>query len=196
MKVKKIISLLVFILVVVLGILLMLFPKRKNSNTPQTSNTSNQTPISSATPTEQQYLITVISASKVDLKAPNDVTYKITIKNFLIKPYITNFAFYQCYFADNNEKVYKGSFMTETSLDKGIIPGESQTLSITSQANLDGYDKSAEGFKKCDYQQNGSKTCTIVANLRAKSCIAYITSDSGQASNGWGSNPISVNFPQ
>lgn len=145
---------------------------------------------------EQKYSIKVKSASQVQDESPHDVTYQLEISNISIQPYITNFSFNECQFTDDRGIEYPGQMMTETVLDKAIVAGASQKMTIRSQANIAGYSDSSRGFQKCSYQQDGSKQCsTPLSNIRIKQCKAYITSDNGQASNGWGNNPILVEFP-
>jgi len=155
----------------------------------------NNTNIQPTTQKTIRYSVKVESSSKVMPISPNDVKYKVKIENISTEPYITNFAFYECEFKDSTNQMYKGKLMTETKFDKAVLIGESQTISITSQANLDGYDNTLDGFKKCEYGQNGENKCTIVKDLSVKSCTAYITSNGKQSSNGWGTDTLKVDFP-
>lgn len=140
---------------------------------------------------EFKYKVDVVSSSNVQ----HDVTFELKITNISVLPMITNFSFYECNYVDGNGTEFKGNLMTETALEKAILPNESQTVSITGLPNLNGYDRKNSGFEKCSFQEDGNKSCDIVSNLKIRDCTAYITTDGKQSSNGWGSDPIKVSFP-
>lgn len=147
--------------------------------------------ITSSTPSPSpSYSVLITSTSgiyKVD--ARREIDYKAELKNISIKPFIANFAFWECNFVDNANNIYKGKFFNDgVRFDKAIFPGESRSLVVNSTT--------VELASQCSYQKDGSYSCPVYPdNLRVKDCIAYITSDGKQVSNGWGTNPINVEFP-
>ena len=127
--------------------------------------------------------------------------FEALVKNISISPYITNFAFYECDFTDDTNKFYKGSLMDEKILDKAILPGESATIIFndanTSIKNLERSDYSQVNkmWRECAYDEKGQNSCRNIEGVKITSCTARISSVKKQASNGWGENPIKVDFP-
>jgi|SRR3989344_4873289 len=156
--------------------------------------TSTSTPNPTATPAPQ-YTVEVLSSTTAKQEAPQDVTIKVKLSNFGVTPFITNFAFSECKFVDGDGKGHEGRFMMEKSFEKAISPGTLQTFSLTGQAEVNGYEHHVSGLRRCDYQASGEKVCSVLKDVRVKSCSAYITSDGSQASNGWGKSSVIADFP-
>lgn len=193
---KKIITLIVICMFLVLFSYLLFRPRVLKSNL-QKSSTLTQSPSSTPTPSEAPYSVKVASVSRVS-DSPQGIDYKAEIKNISVKPFITGFAFFECEFVDNNGKEYMGQLFNDDgpAFSKAILPGKSQSLTRkVGMVELLGYSRTLDGFSKCDYQQDGTKTCSIVKDLSVKSCKAYVTSDGKQVSNGWGKYPIEIQFP-
>ena len=140
-----------------------------------------------------KYSVEVTNVSDV-ITEPHSVAYQATLNNISAEPYITNFAFSKCQFEDAGGNTFVGSLMTETSFKQAIMPGKSQSITVSDPASVYGYTNSGKGFEKCEYDASGIKLCSVLPELHVKSCIAYITTDGSQASNEWGRNPIEVTF--
>lgn len=167
---------------------------------PQYSEVQPET--SSPTPSEEQvvqleepkYSVNITSVSDV-ITRPHSVTYQATLTNISAEPYITNFAFYKCQLEDESGNGYEGRLMTETTFDQAILPGKSQTITVSDGISISGYTNSGSGFEKCDHDSDGVKQCRTLSTLQVKSCTAYITTDGSQASNEWGDYPLAITFP-
>jgi len=165
------------------------------TETPPSQRALNPTITPSLTP---KYSVTI---SGKPIASAHGFSFEITLKNVSIKPYITNFAFYECEFKDSENNSYKGSMMDEKVLDKAILPGESATINFndanTTIKNLERRDDSSadEKWLKCAYNEDGQYSCNSIQGMRITSCIAYISTTREQASNGWGRNPLNVQFP-
>lgn len=160
----------------------------------QGTPTSTSTPNPTASPAPQ-YSVEVLSSTPANQEAPQDVTINVKLSNIGVKPFITNFTFNECKVIDGDGKEYQAGFTGDKSFEKAIATGTSQTFLFVSQIGVNGYDHHISGLRKCDYQENGEKVCTVLKNVRVKSCVAYITSDGSQASNGWGKSSLTVDFP-
>ena len=72
----------------------------------------------------------------VEIKEPPTLNYlgftiQATIKNISVKPYITNFGFYECNFIDGKNNKYSGNHIsTETIFNPAILPDKSQDFVI------------------------------------------------------------------
>jgi len=138
----------------------------------------------------------------VEIKEPPTLNYlgftiQATIKNISVKPYITNFGFYECNFIDGKNNKYSGNHIsTETIFNPAILPDKSQDFVIKDATiNIQGLKNTIEGLEKCLYDDKGNNQCNLITNLKIIDCIGYITTDGKQASNAWGGNAIKVEFP-
>lgn len=124
-------------------------------------------------------------------------TFKATIKNISVKPYITNFGFFECNFVDSKNNVYSGHLPTGTAFNQAVLPNKSQDFVIKDvNVNIPSLDNTLEGLKKCSYDDKGKNQCNLITNLKIIDCIGYITTDGEQPSrDSLNENPIKVTFP-
>lgn len=164
----------------------------KNEEIKQTENEVQQVKLSEKELT-LQYSIEIKETPTLNYLG---FSFKGTIKNISVKPYITNFSFFECNFIDDKNNKYSGSLYTETVFNQAILPDKSQDFIIKdANVNIQELDNTLEGLKKCFYDDKGENQCNLITNLKIIDCIGYITTDGKQAATGWGKNPINVGFP-
>ncbi len=168
--------------------------RQKSDITPTTTLLS---PITTPTLTPK-YSVTIV---RRPVPSSHGFSFEAIVKNISIYPYITNFAFYECDFLDKTNRTHKGELMDEKLLSKAILPGESATIIFndvnTSIKNLErrDYSVASETWYECAYDEKGQNFCKNIEGMRITNCTAYTSSTKKQASNGWGENPLKVNFP-
>ncbi len=175
---------------------MFLFSKPKQSGVQSTSSDPAITiETQPAQIEEPKYTIDISSVSEV-ITRPHSITYKATITNISVEPYITNFAFYKCQLEDEEGVTHEGRLMTETTFDQAIMPGKSQSITVNDPISVSGFQSNRDsGFEKCEYKADGIKQCKTLSTLKVQSCTAYITTDGSQASNEWGDYPTEAVFP-
>lgn len=126
-------------------------------------------------------------------------TYKVTLKNILVKPFITNFGFSECNFSDGNGNKYSGMISDGNAFEKAILPNESREFTVKDvNINISGLEHISEGLRKCSYNEKGENVCKLINDLKLIDCIGYISTDgkgAGGSFGGTGDLPINVMFP-
>ncbi|MCJ7804273.1 hypothetical protein MUP35_00865, partial [Patescibacteria group bacterium] len=123
------------------------------------------------------------SLYSVEIKSPPTLnsygfTYKATLKNILVTPFITNFGFFECNFADENGNKYSGMLFDGNTFEKAILPNESIEFTVKDvRTDISGMKHGVEGFQKCSYNEKGENDCKLVNDLKIVDCIGYISTD-------------------
>ncbi|MDD3679524.1 MAG: hypothetical protein PHX72_01540 [Candidatus Shapirobacteria bacterium] len=167
----------------------------------------------SPTPTPTQTISTTLndgdkkqeSPYSIEIKSPPTYnsygfTYTATLKNFLVRPYITNFGFFECNFKDENENKYSGMIADQYSFDKAVFPNESKEFTVKDvNVNISGLEHTTAGLRKCSYNEKGENVCKPINELRIIDCTGYISTDGKGAGGGYGGNggqfPVNITFP-
>jgi len=141
----------------------------------------------------------------IEIKSPPTfnfygVTYKATLKNILVKPFITNFGFSECNFSDGNGNNYSGMISDGNAFEKAILPNESREFTAKDvSVNISGLEHTTEGLRKCSYNEKGENVCKLINDLKLIDCIGYISTDGKGAGGSFGGTggqlPINVMFP-
>lgn len=162
---------------------------------------ASKTDVSSPTITPTlapKYSVTIV---RPPVPSAHGFSFEAIVRNISVSPYITNFSFYECDFMDKNNKTYKGSVMDEKVFDKAILPGESATVTFndvnTTIRSLERHDYTSvnETWRECAYDEKGQNICKNIEGMEITNCTAYTSSSKKQAGNGWGENPVKVDFP-
>lgn len=193
-KRKRLITRLIFMLMPLVIGLIFVYRNGRLNNDKKSPSSATESDLTSLVPTPSpspipKYGVTVSSTSEIYGDTPHNVKYTMTLTNYSVEPYITNFSFNECVLVDRQGKEYLGSIpYSEKEFNKAILPGESVTLSLVS-------DVEAQAFNDCSRGSDGQKVCTTISDVHIKSCKAYVTNDGGQASNGYGKDLLIVDFP-
>lgn len=138
----------------------------------------------------------------VEIKSPPTLnsygfTYKATLKNISVTPFVTNFGFSECNFSDGNGNKYSGILSNNNVFEKAILPDESREFTAKDvTVNISGLEHTTEGPRKCSYNEKGDNVCKLINDLKIIDCMGYVSSN-GQGVGGSyrGQFPIKVKFP-
>jgi len=123
-------------------------------------------------------------------------TYKATLKNIDVQPFITNFGFNECNFRDSDGSEYSGSMSDNNVFEKAILPDElREFVAKDVTTNISGFDHTLEGLKKCSYNEKGENSCRLMNDLQIIDCVGYISTEGKSVGSYDGQSPIKVIFP-
>lgn len=152
-------------------------------------------------PQEALYVeINYVERETPSMLNPCGFTYKATLKNILVTPFITNFGFFECNFKDGDGNKYSGTIYDNNTFEKAILPNESREFTAKDvNVNISELQNTREGLKKCSYNEKGENICKLVDDLKIIDCIGYISTDGKNAGGNDGGNggqfPTKVMFP-
>lgn len=131
---------------------------------------------------------------------PYGFTYKATLKNILVTPFITNFGVFECNFKDGDGNKYSGTIFDNNTFEKAILPNESREFTAKDlNVNISGLQNTIEGLRKCSYNEKGENNCRTINDLQIIDCMGYISTDGKNAGGNDGGNggqfPTKVTFP-
>lgn len=142
------------------------------------------------------------SSYSVEIKSPPTLnsygfTYKVTLKNILVTPFVTNFGFSECNFDDGSGNKYSGMLSDNNVFDRAILPNESREFTAKNVTiNISGLEHTAEGLQKCSYNEKGENVCKLINNLKIIDCMGYVSSNGQGVGGSYGGQlPTKVMFP-
>ena len=145
-----------------------------------------------------------------------DLSLNLNIKNINVTPFITVVAADTCTLVDTKGNTYQHSYGGMWSFDrKPLLAGETASVifkdgrgnslrtldvigdgevSCRNQKAIDDVEDWTKNVTKCVFNDKGECVCEDLGPFKLTNCVFRVSTDEGQADNGWGKFPLMVNM--